>query len=81
MYVWFLQVVCFYVVIEALEALTKTVTVRSLLLVLSLLIVFWREISICMVWLWPTKWRRTSIRMCSSLDFERFFFVFFSVKI
>ena len=36
MYVWFLQVVCFYVVIEALEALeaqTKTVTVRSLLLV------------------------------------------------
>ena len=79
MYVWFLQVVCFYVVIEALEALTKTVTVRSLLLVLSLLVVFWREISICMVWLWPTKWRRTSIRMCS-LDFERFFFVFFLLK-
>ena len=35
MSVWFLQVVCFYVVIEALEAQTKTVTVRSLLLVLS----------------------------------------------
>ena len=39
MYVWFLQVVCFYVVTEALEARTKTVTVRSLLLVLSLVIV------------------------------------------
>ena len=50
MSVWFLQVVCFYVVIEALEAQTKTVTVRSLLLVLSLVIVYWREISICLVW-------------------------------
>ena len=32
MYVWFLQVECFYVVTEALEALTETVTVRLLLL-------------------------------------------------
>ena len=59
-------------VIEALEALSKTVRVRSLLLVLSLLIGFWREISICLVWLWPTKWRRTSIRKCS-LDLKDFF--------
>ena len=67
MYVRFLQVVCFYVVKEALEAQTKTVTVRSLLLVLSLVIVFWREISICLVW--PTKWRRMY-----SLDFKDLFF-------
>ena len=70
----------FYVVKEALEAQTKTVTVRSLLLVLSLVIVYWREISICFICLvWPTKWRRTSIRMCS-LDLNYFSLFFFLLK-